>query len=200
MKCESIPAVWTHIPQAVRTTLGEQYATWHTAYLVTLHPHTQPETAEKTRLRKITEKAYRNFINIYLRFHPDVTEEDKRNMGLTVPDTTRTPVEAPDEGPVFLIVQLGPRMLGVNYQYGQGRKGSKPDGIKGARVYYGVLDGPPEEMVFPASVWASRCPHVITFRETDRGKRAWFALKWETERGGEKGESGWSELVSEIIP
>ncbi|MDR1575412.1 MAG: hypothetical protein LBS37_05345 [Treponema sp.] len=39
-------------------------------------------------------------------------------------------------------------------------------GIKGARIYNGVLDN----------------------------------LPWEVERGGEKGRSGWSELVSEIIP
>jgi hypothetical protein len=55
-------------------------------------------------------------------------------------------------------------------------------------------------MIFPAPVRATRCPHVITFRETDRGKRACFALGWEVERGGEKGRSGWSEMVSEIIP
>jgi hypothetical protein len=200
MKCDSTPPVWTHIPPAARNALGEHYAAWHAAYELTLHPHTRPQTAEKNRLHKAADRAARDFINIYLRYHPDVTEEDKRNMGLTVPDTTRTPVEAPDEGPVFLIVQLGPRLVGINYQYGQGRKGSKPDGIKGARIYYGVFDGPPEDMVFPKSVWATRCPHVISFRETDRGKRAWFALKWETGRGGEKGESGWSELVSEIIP
>ncbi|MDR2617791.1 MAG: hypothetical protein LBC62_02865 [Treponema sp.] len=201
MKCDSNPPVWTHIPQEARAALAEHYAAWHAAYEITLTPCTRPQIAEKNRLHKVTEKAVRDFVNIYLRYHPAVTEEDKRNMGLTIPDTTRTPVVVPDEGPAFLIVQLGPRILGINYQYGQGRKGSKPPGIKGARIYYGVFDEPPDEQEkLPASVWATRCPHGITFRETDRGKRAYFALRWEAERDDEKSQSGWSEMASEIIP
>ncbi|MDR0720049.1 MAG: hypothetical protein LBF78_10475 [Treponema sp.] len=202
MKCSGTPPAWTHIPPQARSALGGHYTAWHTAYEVTLVPCTSPQRAEKNRLHKVADRAERDFINIYLRFHPDVTEDDKRNVGVIVPDTTRTPVDVPEAGPVFIIVQLGPRRLGINYQFGQGRKGSKPPGIRGARIYYGVFDEMPdgEEMKFPASVWATRCPHSITFRESDRGKRAWFALKWEAERGGEKGESGWSELGSEIIP
>ncbi|MDR1374589.1 MAG: hypothetical protein LBJ24_06430 [Treponema sp.] len=47
-------------------------------------------------------------------------------------------------------------------------------------------------------IWATRCPHVIRFRETDRGKRAYFSLKWGSRK--EKCESGWSGIQSEIIP
>jgi hypothetical protein len=200
-KCGGAEPEWTHIPKNAQDALVEQYGAWHTAYMVTLKPCTRPEIAEKNRLHKIMEKAMRNFVNIYLRFHPSVTDADKRNMGLTIPDTTRTPVEPPKEGPVFMVVQMGPRMLGINFQFGQGRKGSKPPGIKGARVYYGVFDESPDDQEkLPASVWATRCPHAITFRETDRGKRAYFALRWEAERDDEKSQSGWSEIVSEIIP
>ncbi|MDR0720753.1 MAG: hypothetical protein LBF78_14045 [Treponema sp.] len=201
MKCGGGAPDWTHIPPEARAELARQYAAWQAAYAVTLVPCTSPQTAEKNRLRKVSEKALRDFINIYLRFHPSVTDEDKRNMGLAVPNPTKTPVTPPKEGPSFNIVQLGPRLLGVNYCFDQGRRGSKPPGVKGARIYYGVFDGPPQEQkLLPASVWSTRCPHVITFRETDRGKRAWFALRWEVRRGGKGGQSGWSEMVSEIIP
>jgi hypothetical protein len=81
----------------------------------------------------------------------------------------------------------------------QGRKGSKPPGVQGARIYYGVFDAPPTvQEDLPAPVWATWCPHVITFRETDRGRRAYFAMKWEIRK--EHGESPWSEFQSEIIP
>ena len=200
-QCSGDAPRWTHIPPQARSALSARYTAWHAAYLLTLGPCTGPQRSEKNRLRKAADRALRDFINIYLRYHPDVTEADKRNMGLHVPDGTRTPAVPPEEGPVFLIVQMGPRMLGINYQYGQGRKGSKPPGVEGARIYYGVFDEPPgDPSQLPASVWATRCPHVITFREADRGKRAWFALKWEVRRGGEKGQSGWSEMWSEIIP
>ncbi|MDR0404131.1 MAG: hypothetical protein LBH35_11165 [Treponema sp.] len=200
-QCGGSSPRWTHIPQAARTALVDVYTAWYTAYAVTFKPCTPPERAEKTRQHKLAEKALRDFINIYLRYHPDVTAEDKENMGLHIPDGTRTPVNPPEEGPDYGLVQLGPRMLGINYWYGPGRKGSKPRGVEGARIYYGVLDAPPaEQAALPASVWATRCPHAITFRETDRGRRAYFALKWEVRRGGKSGESGWSEILSEIIP
>jgi hypothetical protein len=89
-------------------------------------------------------------------------------------------------------------MLGIIYQEGTGRKGSKPPEAEGARVHYGVPGAPPaEQKELPASVWATRCPHTITFRETDRGKRAYFALQWENSKGE---EGPWSEIQSEIIP
>jgi hypothetical protein len=130
-----------------------------------------------------------------------VTAEDKLNMGLHVSDGTRTTAVPPEEGPSFVVVQLGPRILGINYWFNAGRRGSKPPGVEGARIYYGVFDTPPDDQEkLPASVWATRCPHAIRFRETDRGKRACFALKWEVRVGGEKGESGWSDMMSEIVP
>jgi hypothetical protein len=200
-QCTGSDSRWTHIPAAARTELNDAYAAWYTAYAVTLKPCTPQQKAEKRRVRGLTEKATRNFVNVYLRFHPDVTDDDRRNMGLHVQDGTRTPAVPPDEGPSFVVVQLGPRLLGVNYWFNAGRKGSKPPGVEGARIYYGVFDEPPDDQTrLPASIWATRCPHAIKFRETDRGKWAWFALKWEVRAGGEKGESGWSELVSELVP
>jgi hypothetical protein len=179
--------------------LAAAYAGWHAAYEVTLRPCTKPEREEKNRLRKIAEKTARNFVNAYLRYFPEVTEEDKLNMGLHVPGGGRTPATPPKEGPVYHITQLSPRILGIVYQHGLGRKGSKPPGCRGARIYYGVFDMPPaEQKQLPASIWATRCPHAVVFRETDRGRRAWFALKWEIDK--ENGESPWSEIQSEIIP
>ena len=201
-KCTGNSPEWTHIPQAARTDLAGVYAGWRAAYEPTLKPCTSQEKAEKRRVQKESAKALRTFVNVYLRFHPAVTDEDKENMGLTVYNNTRSPISAPEEGPVFEIVQLGNGRLGIIYRNGaKGKNGSKPYGVKGARIYYGVFGEPPKEQEeLPASTWATRCPHSVTFRETDRGKRAWFALKWEIEKGGGKGESNWSEMRSEIIP
>jgi hypothetical protein len=41
---------------------------------------------------------------------------------------------------------------------------------------------------------SSLCLHTITFRGTDRAKRAYVSLKWEN------GESDGSEIQSEAIP
>jgi hypothetical protein len=190
---------WTHIPQAAETELDAAYFDWNTAYEITLKPCTPTDKAEKRRIRRVSEKTLRDFINIYLRFHPDVTNADKENMGLHIPDTTRTTIEPPKTEPIFHIVQLGPRILGIVFQDGERRRGSKPENVEGARVHYGVFDTPPaDQEELPASKWATRCPYRIEFRESDRGKRAYFSLRWEIRR--ENGEGPWSEIESELIP
>jgi hypothetical protein len=192
-------AKWTHIPVAAVEMLIAAYDAWHTAYLAVQKPHTKVDTEAKNDAKKAGAAVIRPFVNQYLRF-PPVTNEDRTAMGIHNPDTHLTQVKPPAVGPLFSIDQLGPAMLGIVFRSSEhGRKGSKPPGVQGSRIYYGVLDTPPlDQNALPASVWATRCPHNIMFREGDRGKRAFFALKWEIQR--ENGESPWSEIQSEIIP
>jgi hypothetical protein len=97
-------------------------------------------------------------------------------------------------------MQMGSATLGVVYRNGEkGKRGSKPRGMTGAEIHYGVLAEPPvDQEDLPAMVWATKVPHGIRFRESDRGKRAYFALKWGSRREGV--ESPWSEIRSEIVP
>jgi hypothetical protein len=198
-KCGGNYPQWTHIPSEPRNNLNDLYAVWHTAYEAVLKPHTPVDTAAKNNAKKAAKAAIRPFVNKYLRF-PPVNNEDRTAMGIRNPDPHPTPVKPPEKGPSYSIAQMGPGILGIIYRNGEkGKKGSKPPGVRGARIYYGVFDTPPaNQKALPASVWATRCPHSVTFRETDRGKRAYFALKWEIQR--ENGESGWSEIQSEIVP
>jgi hypothetical protein len=185
-KTSGSPPAWSHIPAAAVTELSNAYEIWHAAYEKTLTPAcTKPEWDEKNRIRDDSEKLIRQFVNIYLRYHPAVTNEDKENMGLHIPDPVRTPIEPPKTAPVFHIIQLGPELLGITYQNSAGRKGSRPRVVSGARIYYGVFDEPPvSQNQLPASVWDTRCPCQINFREAERVKRAFFALKWEIGKGG----------------
>jgi hypothetical protein len=198
-KCAGSPPAWNHIPQARLSALGELHAAWKTAYGAIIGPHTKVETEAKNYAKTAAKAAIRPFVNQFLRY-PPVTDEDRTAMGIPNRDGHRSPVTPPPFGPAFSIVQMGPRMLGIVYRNGEGaRKGSKPPGVEGARIYYGVLDTPPSlQRDLPASVWATRCPHRITLRETDRGRRVYFALKWEIRK--EYGESPWSEIQSELVP
>jgi hypothetical protein len=198
-RCAGQTPQWPHIPQTALGSLAELHAAWKAAYAAVTGPHTKVDTEAKNAARKAAKAGIRPFVNQYLRF-PPVTDEDRTAMGIHNRDRRPTPVKPPEKGPSFAVTQMGPRMLGIIYRFGEkGRKGSKPPGVQGARIYYGVFDtAPADQEALPASVWATRCPHSITFRETDRGRRAYFALKWEIRR--ENGESGWSEILSELIP
>jgi hypothetical protein len=175
----------------------EAYAAWYTVYSKTFGPHTPVDTLARKEGKAAAEKINRPFVNQYLRFLP-VTDEDRKAMGIPTRDTHYTPVQPPETGPSFSIVQIGPGTLGIIYWNGEkGRKGSKPKGVEGARIYFGfepvtVLDQ------LPLSKWATRCPYIIRFREADLGKRVYFALKWEIRK--QNGESPWSEIQSELAP
>ncbi|MDR2633319.1 MAG: hypothetical protein LBC51_06810 [Treponema sp.] len=152
----------------------------------------QKNTAKKDLLDRI-----RAMMSFRLK-NPVITAAQLKELGLNTGERTYSPKPRPTTYPSFQIVQTGARMLAIVYREGTGKKGSKPPEANGARIYYGVFDErPPSPGDLPASVFATRCPHTITFRETDRGRRAYIALKWENR----KGEDGpWSEIASEIIP
>jgi hypothetical protein len=73
------------------------------------------------RVFKLSEKDLRNFINIYLRYHPDASDDEKRNMGIHVAGGARTPVNPPDTAPGCEIIRKGPGMPGIIYRH-QGAK------------------------------------------------------------------------------
>jgi hypothetical protein len=144
------------------------------------------------------EEFMRDFKRRYFIKQP-LTDADFISLGLRAPDSTRTPITPPEEGPEFSIVQTGPGALGIVYWDGAtGKKGSKPHGVEGARVYYGFSDGAvTDQTKLPFSEWATKCPHIIRFTEADRGKRVYIALKWEIRK--EHGESPWSRVRSELV-
>jgi hypothetical protein len=188
---------WTHIPLAVVEMLLDLYAMWYTAYAKTVGPHTSVDTEAKNSAKKTAKNKARPFINQYLRF-PPVTDEDRTAMGIPNHDGHPTPIQPPANGPSFSIVQMGPGTLGIVYRNGdKGRKGSKPKGVAGVRIYYG-FEPVAEQGQLPRSEWATRCPHLIRFPESGRGKRVYIALQWEIQK--EHGESPWSEIQSELVP
>jgi hypothetical protein len=199
LKCTGATPEWTHIPPAARTIQTDAYAAWYTAYGRTKGPHTLVDTAAKNAAKKAAKALIHPFVNQYLRF-PPVTDEDRLAMNIPNHDSHPSPIPVPGRGPVFSIVQVGPGMLGIIYRNGEtGKKGSKPKGVVAVRVYYGVSDEPiTDQERLPGSQKATKCGHVTRFRESDRGKRAYFACKWELSK--EDSESPWSEIQSEIIP
>jgi hypothetical protein len=107
---------------------------------------------------------------------PPLADADFVSLGLRPPDSTHTPIEPPKEGPTFSIVQMGPRALGVIFRNGEsGRKGSKPYGVEGARIYYYISDVPiTDQKQLRFSEWATKCPHVFHFSEAVVNPRCGF--------------------------
>jgi hypothetical protein len=70
--------------------------------------------------------------------------------------------------------------------------------VHGAEILYEIRDDAPalaEDLRH--SSFATKTRMVYTFTEAERGKKVYFAARWENTRG-EKGP--WSDVVSAIIP
>jgi hypothetical protein len=75
---------------------------------------------------------------------------------------------------------------------------AKPKGIRGAEMCWNMMDHPPlsrAELIH--SAFSSSNCIVLTFDESDRGKRIYFTLRWES-TSDKKG--GFSIIYSVIVP
>jgi hypothetical protein len=172
---------------------------WVAAWAACQNPaqRTPAITFAKNRARKTYEKRLRVLIQM-LEVNPQVTDHDRRTMGITVRDRTRTPVKPPKSFPEFIIGTSLIRCLTVIFRDCGSSSKAKPRGVHGAEICWAILDRPPvsvEELV--RSGFATRSPFRLMFDDSERGKTVYFCLRWESTRG-EKGP--WGEIVMAIIP
>ncbi|MDR1030449.1 MAG: hypothetical protein LBL76_06205 [Treponema sp.] len=78
------------------------------------------------------------------------------------------------------------------------KKRRKPHGVHGAEIRWAILDHPPSsvsELIH--SEFDTAASFILIFDESDRGKRVYFCLRWESTTNL-KGPDG--EIYSAIIP
>jgi hypothetical protein len=196
-KTSGATPAWTHIPQAVVDMLSEAYAAWYTVYGKTLGPHTPVDTLAKKEGKKAAGKIIRPFVNQYLRFLP-VTDEDRKAMGIPNHDPTPTPVPRPDDIPEVEVLTPKPRVLHFRFRRANMKRWGKPEGVHGMELVWVIADAPPQEVEeLIHSAFATKNPLELAFKESDRGKHVYFAVRWETD-AVKKGD--FSEIYSAIIP
>jgi hypothetical protein len=196
-KCAGTPPAWTHIPQAALSTLGELHTAWKTAYGAFLGPHTKVDTEAKNGAKTAAKRAIRPFVNQYLRFFP-VTDEDRTAMGIPNHDPHPTPVPAPEDIPEVEAAMPLPRVLRFRFRRANKKRWGKPADVHGMELVWLIADTPPaetEELVH--SAFATKSPLELTFKESERGKRVYYAVRWET---GTVKKGKFSDIFSAFIP
>jgi hypothetical protein len=196
-KCSGSTPAWTHIPQAVLTAIADMYAAWYTAYAKVLAPHTPVDTEAKNDAKKAAKKAVRSFVNQYLRFDP-VTDEDRTAMHIPNHDTHPTPIPIPGDIPEVEAQTPLPRVLRFRFRRRGMKRWGKPDDVHGMELVWLISDTPPKEVEeLVHSAFATKSPLEMTFKESERGKRLYYAVRWET---GTVKKGKFSEIYSAIIP
>jgi hypothetical protein len=196
-KCTGQSPEWTHIPQGARTDLQSAYADWYTAYAVTLTPHTPVDTEAKNDAKKAAKAAVRPFVNQYLRF-PPVTDEDRTAMDIPNHDIKPTPVPVPKDIPEVEAQTPKPRVLSFRFRRATMKRWGKPEDVHGMELVWLLTETPPVHVRDLAhSSFATKSPLELSFDEDERGKKLYYAVRWET---GTAKKGDFSEIYSAIVP
>jgi hypothetical protein len=211
LKTSGQTPAWTHIPQARITELNDAYAAWYTAWSKLKQPHTHADVVAKNQARENGEKTLREFNNQYILYAREVTDAERADIGAHVHDGTPTAVPTPKAQPEADVVYPGRHLLElVNIRPVPGTE-DDPRADFGTRIFWGVMGeptaadkfritAPPEKGEdLPHSTFTHRKRFRFDF-EGDSGKTVWFAIRYENEKGGKKGEGPFGPFFSAIIP
>jgi hypothetical protein len=189
---------WTHIPKPEAELLAAAYTAWHTAYQPTLKPHSPVQTLAKDEARGAAEAVIRPFVGQWLVWK-QVTDEQRREMGLHNPVPRRQHIPPPATVPELSPRAGNPRQIVIPYRDTGAAHRGKPKDVHGIEVRWAILDHPPADVKdLVNSSFDTKSPLMLEFEEHDRGKRVYMAGYWEIEREGIKGQPG--EIVSAIVP
>ena len=154
-------------------------------------------TFEKNEARSIYEPLLRILVG-NLEYNTKVTDEERKEMGITGRSTRRTPVLPPTTYPDFTVDTGTIRRLTINFRNHNSKNKAKPAGVSGAVIRWAMLDAAPEGLeALINSELDTATPFTLDFVDNQRGKRVYFCLAWQNTKG-EKGP--WSEIGVAIVP
>lgn len=127
-----------------------------------------------------------------------ITNTDRAELGLTVPDTKPTAPPVPDSFPV-VVVDTSKR-LQHSLKLGDSKnptRRARPEGVEYAELNAYVGTTPPTDTSqFKLLGIVKKSPHIVEHQSADAGKTAYYNLRWVNSRG----EHGpWSETVGATI-
>lgn len=122
-------------------------------------------------------------VNICQAF-PDMNNDLRAALNIRIPDTDPTPVPVPDSSPDIDIVSTFGHTVKVRVHESKSPNTGKPEGVKGASLFYYVGDEPPAEV----SEWGfagnttKNTYDVVLPAETAAGAQVWLTAFWFNNR------------------
>jgi hypothetical protein len=189
---------WKLPADAVTQELEFAYNDFFAKYPIAIAPETRTAASitAKDEARKSFEPKFRKFLKAYVSYNPNVTDEDRRNMQLSIPDTTPTTIGPPTESPTIEIDFSKRQKHSVIVKNIEG-KHAKPANAHGYEVYQKIGgEKPVTDDEFKYAGFSTKSPFQITYALADTGKTVWYRVRWVNA----KNEPGpWSEIVYAII-
>jgi hypothetical protein len=153
----------------------------------------QSKHEKKKRLIKLEEVFVRN----NLQNNDAMTDNGRAALRIPIYDRKPTPHPAPNTAPDIVVESPLLRTVRIRFRAVDAARWGKPAHVHGLECRWVIAESAPakiEELLH--SEFATRTPLELTFDEDMRGKRIYFAVRWE----GNSGDKGpWSEIDSAII-
>lgn len=168
------------------TAFNTLFTTFHTAYQTANEPDTRSpshiiakDTAKDALIEGIRELAR------IVQAAPDVTDEQKTELGLTVRDTEPTPIPVPSEAPGLDVLSTAGRTVRIRLHDAENpARRARPSGVQGATIFSYVGDAPPAtiaEWKFESNT--TRTVVDVAFApEVANGATVWFTAFWYNPR------------------
>jgi hypothetical protein len=179
----------------LRAALNGFLAAWNTYKM----DNSTTNRKKKDMLMDQAKHDMENFADRSIRFNDKMAETDKNELGVYTRDSKPTPVPKPGTVPVLRMLDTSvPRRILFYMKDSLAKNNAKPKGIRGGEMCWGLLDRPPLSVLeLGHSSFCSNNRIELVFDEADRGKRLYFAFRWET-TATIKGD--FSEIYTVIIP
>jgi hypothetical protein len=162
----------------------------------TLTTRTPLAILSKNEALQLLKKTIRQDVNEFIRYNRAITDADRIKLNLPIYKKSRTPSEVAAVFPKYFVESYMTRHLRIHFQNTDGPK--FPAGQIGVEIHWAILDEPPKNADELTNMsLAVRSPFTLTFYESQRGKKIYFALCWENTRGR---RGPWSDIISTVIP
>lgn len=154
----------------------------------------QAKHEKMERLVKLEEVFVRN----NLQNNDAMTDNGRAALRIPIYDRTPTPHPYPQTVPDIAIETPLPRTVRIRFRALDAARWGKPANAHGLECLWVIAGIAPAKISdLLHSAFATRSPLELTFDEDMRGKRVYFAVRWEAGAGG---KGPWSDIVSAIIP
>lgn len=189
-------------------TIAAANVTWQAAYATAINPstRTKPSVADKDAAKAAFLGIARPFA-ILIRNNQGVSNMDKLDLGLNVPDQTPTPIPVPTSSPGMVFVAATPlqHTLRFNDANNPTQRGKKPDGAIGIEVYRTVGVAPTSDPDAASYIGTyTQNPIAVDFVSGDRTKYATYFARFVI-RARPVGTAGaaprgpWSDPLAAVV-
>ncbi|MHC6203698.1 hypothetical protein ACYULU_10950 [Breznakiellaceae bacterium SP9] len=138
------------------------------------------------------------FVRNNLQNNDLMTDAGREELQIPKHDKTLTPHGAPDEVPDIEVLTPLPRTVRLRFRALNAPRWGKHKNAHGLECLWAPLDAPPEKIEdLLHSAFSTGTPLDLVFDEDKRGKRIYFAVRWES---GTNKKGPWSEVFSAIVP